>query len=82
MEKLPKYLIFCKLRYVTNHQRLCRYCGIIQKAPGAWVSLLTWPSRASARDLLLGANWSGRAASSQPGLLEPEQELSPYSSTT
>lgn len=54
MEKLSKYLIFCKLHYVTYHQRPCRYCGIIQRAPAASVSLLNWIRVGSAQDLAVG----------------------------
>ena len=53
MQKLPKCLVFCKLHYVTYHQRFCRYCGIIQKAPGAPDFLLSEISVESAQDLLL-----------------------------
>lgn len=53
-QKLPKCLIFCKLRYVT-YQGFCRYCGISQKAPSAQDFLLTEISVQSVQDLLLKA---------------------------
>lgn len=83
MDKLSKYLIFCQLHYVTDHQRPCRYCGIIQSAPDASVSLLNWIWVGSTQDLLWDENWRGRAASSHPaGWWSPEQLLNQYLSTT
>lgn len=61
MQKLPKCLIFCKLHYVTHHQRFCRYCGIIQKAHGARDFLPSEISVQSAQDLLLTEVRSARA---------------------
>lgn len=65
MQKLPKCLIFCKLHYITYHQRFCRYCGITQKAPGAQDFLLSEISVESAQDSLVNEIQYKTAGSSQ-----------------